>query len=89
LENINETTITLLIDRLKILEYEIRKSITVPEEQEENADLQHSDEAERCGIPVEDLNTKGELLNAVQTTVRSTQAKAASLRLCCTNKLSA
>jgi hypothetical protein len=76
LENINETTIARLIERLKILEYAIRKSLTVREEQEDDADPQHRAEAERCGIPAEDLTTKGELLNAVQTAVRSIQAKA-------------
>ena len=80
MENINETTIALLIERLKILEYEIRRSLTVREDQEDNVDPQHRDEAERCGIPVEDLHTKGELLNAVQTTVRSMQAKAGKNR---------
>jgi hypothetical protein len=76
LENMNETALARLIERLKILEYEIRKSMTVREDQEEDADPQHRDEAGRCGIAVEGLDTKGELLNAVQTTVRSIQAKA-------------
>lgn len=72
---INETSLATLIERLTILEYAIRQSMTVREDQDEPAYGQHSDEAARCGIPVEDLNTKGELLNAVQTLVRATQAK--------------
>jgi hypothetical protein len=71
----NETA-ALLIERLKVLEYDIRKSMTVREDQDEDADPQHRDGAECCGISVEGLHTKGELLNAVQTAVRSMQAKA-------------
>lgn len=75
MENTNETANALQAERLKRLEYEIRKSITVREDQEEDVELQHMEEAARCGIPVEDLCTKGDLLNAVQTAVRLIEAK--------------
>jgi hypothetical protein len=69
----NDTDIT--IERLKTLEYAIRKSITVREDQDEPADLSHSEEAVRCRVDVEDGITKGDLLTAVQTLVRSLQRK--------------
>lgn len=62
-----------LIERLTILEYAIRQSMTVREDQDEAAELPHMNEAERCGIAIEDAMTKGDLLNAVQTLVRATQ----------------
>jgi hypothetical protein len=76
MENMPVTELALLIERLKILEYEIRKSITVREDQEELAIPQHEEEAERCGIPVEEFSTKGDLLNVVQTAVRAAQTQA-------------
>ena len=63
------------IGQLKALEHAIRKSITLREDQDEDADSQHRDEAGRCGIVIEHLDTKGELLNAVQTAVRAMQAR--------------
>lgn len=47
--------------------------MTVREDQDEAAELPHMNEAERCGIAIEDAMTKGDLLNAVQTLVRATQ----------------
>jgi hypothetical protein len=67
-----------LIERLTNLEYAIRRSITVREDQDEAADPQHKDEAGRCGIAVEGAPTKEELLNTVQTLVRSTQRQMAA-----------
>lgn len=64
-----------LIERLTILEYAIRQSMTVREDQDETADPQHRDEAERCGISVEAAVAKGDLLNAVQTLARATRKK--------------
>jgi signal recognition particle subunit SEC65 len=72
----NETTIGQLVEHLRTLEYEIRKSITVREDQEENADPQHKLEAKHFGISVNDADTKGDLLNAVQTALRAAQANA-------------
>jgi hypothetical protein len=64
---------TDLIERLTQLEYAIRKSMAVREDQDEPADPQHTEEAERYGIPVANTPTKEELLNAVQTLCRATQ----------------
>ena len=47
--------------------------MTVREDQEEPADSEHKDQAERHGISVDSTVTKGDLLNAVQTLVRSIQ----------------
>jgi len=66
------------IERLTNLEYAIRQSMTVREDQDENAEQQHKDEAARYGIAVDDAITKGDLLNAVQTLVRATQKKMAA-----------
>jgi hypothetical protein len=68
LENMDET-----IERLITLEYAIRKSMTVREDQDEPADLQHTDVAKSYGVSVEDGITKGDLLSAVQTLVRAKQ----------------
>jgi hypothetical protein len=76
MENLSAAEFALLIEHLKTLEYEIRKSITVREDQEESVLPQHEEEAKRCGIPVEEFSTKGDLLNAVQTAVRAAQARA-------------
>jgi hypothetical protein len=78
LKNVNETGRANLIERLTNLEYAIRQSMTVREDQDEAADQQHKYEAERYGIVVEDATTKGDLLNAVQTLVRATQKKVAA-----------
>jgi hypothetical protein len=75
LENVNGAD---LIERLTTLEYAVRRSITVREDQDEPADAQHKDEAKRCGIALEGAPTKEELLNAVQTLARATQRKMVS-----------
>ncbi|RBA24767.1 hypothetical protein [Herminiimonas fonticola] len=62
-----------LIERLTILEYAIRQSMTVREDQDEPANPEHKDEAERYGISLDSAVTKGDLLNAVQTLVRAKQ----------------
>jgi len=72
---VNESSHADLIARLTKLEYAIRQSMTVREDQDEPAHPEHKDEAERHGISVEDEMTKGDLLNAVQTLVRATQRK--------------
>lgn len=71
----NETNFSLLIERLTILEYAIRKSMTVREDQDENAEPAQRAEAQDCGIDTAGLDTKGDLLNAVQTAVRAKQAQ--------------
>lgn len=70
MENLNQARPSDLIERLTVLEYAIRKSMAVREDQEEDAEPQQMDEAERCGISLVDVTTKGELLGAVQTLVR-------------------
>ena len=75
LKNANESSHADLIARLTKLEYAIRQSMTVREDQDEPAYPEHKDEAERHGISVEADVTKGDLLNAVQTLVRATQKK--------------
>lgn len=70
----NDTNLSLLIEPLKVLEYSIRHSITVREDQEEDALPHHLDEARRLGIASDDASTKGDLLNAVQTALRAAQA---------------
>lgn len=75
----NEMTnisIAASIEQLHGLEYAIRKSITVREDQEEDAEPLHLGEAARYGIRGDALTTKGDLLNAVQTALRSAQARA-------------
>ncbi len=49
--------------------------MTVREDQDEPAEPEHKDEAERSGISVDNAVTKGDLLNAVQTLVRSMQKR--------------
>lgn len=71
----NQTNLADLIEQLSTLEYAIRKSITVREDQDEPADGRHADEARHFGISIDDAMTKGDLLNAVQTLVRATQKK--------------
>lgn len=69
-----------LIERLGILEYAIRQSMTVREDQDEAAEPQHIEEAAQCGITVDDAMTKGDLLNAVQTLHRASQKNAHTKR---------
>ena len=69
----NEISHADLIERLSKLEYAIRQSMTVREDQDEPAHSEHKDEAERYGISVDSAVTKGDLLNVVQTLVRATQ----------------
>ena len=73
MKNANESSHADLIARLTKLEYAIRQSMTVREDQDEPAYPEHNDEAKHCGISVEDEMTKGDLLNAVQTLVRATR----------------
>ena len=61
----------VLIEQLRKLEYSIRQSITVREDQEEDVDPVHRSEAERLGIAGTSLISKGDLLNAVQTALRA------------------
>lgn len=72
------TNHTDLIERLIKLEYAIRKSMTVREDQDEPANPEHREEAARYNIAVDDTATKEELLNAVQTMLRATQKQHAS-----------
>lgn len=73
LNNVNEIARADLIERLSKLEYAIRQSMTVREDQDEPAQPEHKDEAARAGITVDAAVTKGDLLNAVQTLVRAMQ----------------
>lgn len=63
------------IEHLQALEYAIRSSITVREDQDEPALPQHLEEGSHYGIHVENGMTKGDLLNAVQTLLRAMQGK--------------
>lgn len=78
MKNVDDTERAELIARLQLLEYAIRKSMTVREDQDEPAELEHKNEAEHCGIPVANAATKEELLNAVQTLSRATRKKIAT-----------
>lgn len=75
LESGNEALRLQLNERLKQLEYAIRTSITVREDQEEDADPRHVEEAAQCGIGVDAAMTKGDLLSAVQTVLRANAMK--------------
>lgn len=75
MDNTNPSSDSEFIDRLTFLEYEIRRSITVREDQEDDAHPWHCKEAERCGIAMHGLTSKGDLLGAVQTAVRAAQSK--------------
>jgi len=68
------------IERLVTLEYAIRQSMTVREDQDEPAEPQHIEEAAQCGITVDDAMSKGDLLNAVQTLHRASQKNANTKR---------
>jgi hypothetical protein len=58
-------------ERLQTLEYAIRQSMPVREDQEDPAAAQHLDEAAACGIVVPPELSKGELLSLVQTRLRA------------------
>jgi len=62
-----------LIDSLTTLEYEIRRSITLREDLEDDAEQPHRESAARCGIAIDQLHAKGDLLGAVQTALRAMQ----------------
>ena len=63
------------IEHLKALEYAIRSSIAVREDQDEPALPPHMEEAAHYGIHIENDMTKGDLLNGVQTLLRATQTR--------------
>tara|TARA_R110001599_G_scaffold64023_5_gene179792 strand:- start:102052 stop:102324 length:273 start_codon:yes stop_codon:yes gene_type:complete len=73
----NKVNANALIEQLIALEYAIRQSIAVREDQEDDADASHLDTAKSYGITVTDDMTggisKGDLLNAVQTELRKLQ----------------
>lgn len=71
----NEIGITELIEQLIHLEYAIRTSITVREDQDEDADPHHVEAARRYRINPVNGMTKGDLLNAVQTLLRALQTE--------------
>lgn len=58
-------------DRLQALEYAIRQSMPVREDQEDAAEAQHLHEAAHCGVAVDAGLSKGDLLNRVQTALRA------------------
>lgn len=66
-----------LIEQLIALEYAIRQSTAVREDQEDNADASHLEIAKNYGInATADMTsdiTKGDFLNAVQTQLRKLQ----------------
>jgi hypothetical protein len=64
-----------LIEQLIRLEYAIRQSMAVREDQEDAAEAAHIDQAARLGISVQAEPSKGDLLTAVQTLLRATQAR--------------
>lgn len=57
--------------RLHKLEYAIRQSMAVRDDQEDPADPQHLEEAAACGISITPELSKGDLLSLVQTRLRS------------------
>ena len=59
------------LKRLQQLEYAIRQSMPVREDQEDPADPQHLDEAAACGIVLTPTLSKGDLLSLVQTRIRA------------------
>ena len=59
------------IEALRKLEYAIRQSMPVREDQEDPADPQHLDEAAACGVAVTQTLSKGDLLSLVQTRIRA------------------
>lgn len=56
---------------LQALEYAIRQSMPVREDQEDPADPLHLEEAAACGILVRPALSKGDLLSLVQTRMRA------------------
>jgi hypothetical protein len=65
-------------EQLRLLEYAIRRSITVREDQEDPADPELVEAARALGVKVEEEAGKGDLLGAVQTRLRAASAKPAS-----------
>ena len=59
------------IEALRKLEYAIRQSMPVRDDQEDPADPQHLAEAAACGIAVTPTLSKGDLLSLVQTRIRA------------------
>jgi hypothetical protein len=59
------------VEALRKLEYAIRQSMPVREDQEDPADPQHLDEAAACGIAITSAFSKGDLLSLVQTHIRA------------------
>lgn len=62
-----------LIERLRVLEYAIRQSIPVRDDQEDPAEPEHLVEATACGITVGEGLSKGDLLSLVQTRMRASR----------------
>jgi hypothetical protein len=58
-------------EQLQKLEYAIRQSMPVRDDQEDSADPQHLADAATCGIAVTPDLSKGDLLSIVQTHLRS------------------
>lgn len=59
------------LEALRQLEYAIRQSMPVREDQEDPADPQHLDAAAACGIAITLSLSKGDLLSLVQTRIRA------------------
>lgn len=59
------------ITELQNLEYAIRQSMSVREDQEDPADPLHVDAARQYGIPVTPSLSTGDLLSLVQTRIRA------------------
>ena len=59
------------IEALRKLEYAIRQSMPVRDDQEDPAEPQHLDEAAACGIAITPILSKGDLLSLVQTRIRA------------------
>lgn len=75
----NKVNANASIEQLIALEYAIRQSTAVREDQEDDADAGHLEAAKNYGINVTDEMTggisKGDLLNAVQTQLRKLQTQ--------------
>jgi hypothetical protein len=59
------------LERLQKLEYAIRQSMPVREDQEDPADAAHMETAAACGVVVAAGLSKGDLLSLVQTRLRA------------------
>lgn len=59
------------LEQLQKLEYAIRQSMTVREDQEDPADPKHLEAAAACGIVCAPALSKGDLLSLVQTRLRA------------------